>query len=285
MDLRSRMFPYPILREQCIDYNISSLDANLDWCTFGNEIEFNINVIVNNEEIKKMIENRILSYVIQLECAPTSFRELYKGVEEGFNIRVPFSKLCDKVEVSCFIVAENKIRNFIVKDFNDDYEGMGFELEKGSLVGIGSVWNIDINKDKDELGKLPSIFSVVMKKDLERDFEINLNQDKIKILLAEENFIYYKRISKSRKNEALIHSLIVLPALIYVFDELISSNGEGFEYRWKIGLGKSLAKYKIDIDDIEKLKCEGSVRLAQLILEMPMKRAFENLSFNEEDGE
>lgn len=285
MDSRSRMFPYPILREQCIDYNNSIIKSNLLYDSIGNNIELKVEFIVNNDEIKKMIEEKVLSYALHIECGTTSFRKLYCNFNEVFNIEIPYSKLCNKVEVSCFIVANSNLSEFKIMDFNKDYEGLSFNLDKGSIIAIGNVWSLDINKDKDELGKLPSIFSVVMKKDLDRDFEININQDKIKILLSEENFINYKRLSKNKKNEPLIHSLIVLPALINVFNELILSEGEGYDHRWKIGLEKSLEKYKIDINNIERLKSEGAVRLSQLILEMPLKRTFENIIVNEGEDE
>ena len=123
-----------------------------------------------------------------------------------------------------------------------------------------------------------------MKKGKEKNFSIDCNGDKIKILLNEEDYKNYKKISNVRKYQGIFHSMIAMPALIFVF-ECLKENIEEFEdYRWFISLSKSLARYKIELN--KEILGKESVELAQMVLDMPLNRALENLSIDEcEEGE
>lgn len=286
MDLKNRLFPYPVLGEYYDDYKDSIFHDDLSYEMNGNKLSFKVSLETNNEEVIQLIEEDKLVYVIHIECAQTSYRKLIVSKGNYVCFDIEDSKVTEKLDISTFIIVNKNISNYKNKDFNEDYIGTNFDLKRGSIVGVGSQWNIQVDKSKDELGKLPSIFSILMSKDNDREFSINLSDDKIKILLSEKDYFNYKKIANNRQFEGVFHSMIVLPSLIYVFEELSKGDISEYEdYRWFKGLSKSLARYSIVLNE-EIIKKEGSVKLAQKVLDMPLERALESLSIERfEEGE
>ena len=216
-----------------------------------------------------------------MECPETSYRNAFKSKNTDIEFEIEDNKISGKAEVSVLLVCNKEMYNYTNYDFNEDYEGVFFTFEKGNIIGIGGQVKADIDKNKEELGKIPSILSIIMKKGNDKDFNISLDGDKIKILLNEEDYGNYLKIANIRKFQGIFHSMIAMPALIYVFDEMKSGGIDGFEdYRWFTSLKKSLERYKVTLND-ETLKLSQSVKLAQMILDMPLKRALNSLSIDE----
>lgn len=284
MDLRNRLFPYPVIGEGFDDYKKSTFISDVKVDTYGNKIRVTANFTLDNEAICQFMQNDYFVYAIHIECPETSFRNVYMTREERIDIEVDESKISGKIEIASLLICNKDIYNYTNYDLNDDYEGAFFTFEKGNIIGIGGQVKANIDKEKEELGKLPSIISIIMKKGNEKNFSIDCNGDKIKILLNEKDYQNYKKISTVKRYQGIFHSMIAMPALIYVFD-IMRGHIEDFEdYRWFRGLSKSLVRYKINLNE-ESLEKE-SVELAQMVLDMPLNRALENLSIDEcEEGE
>ena len=88
MDLRNKLFPYPILGEGYDDYRNSYLKDNVERDTLGNKIILNINIETNNEEIKKLIEDDYCSYACHLECPATSYRKVIRSKENHIELKI-----------------------------------------------------------------------------------------------------------------------------------------------------------------------------------------------------
>lgn len=285
MDLRNRLFPYPIIGEGFDDYKISTFTSNIIIDTYGNKIRVTADFNLNNDYILNLIKNDYLIYAIHIECSETSFRNVYLSKVDSITVEIEDSKISGKVEIASLLVCNKNIYNYTNYDFNEDYEGVFFTFEKGNIIGIGGEVKANIDKTKEELGKLPSIISIIMKKSSEKYFNINCDGDKIKIILNEEDYEKYRNISNVGKFQGIFHSMIAMPALIYVFD-LMKDGIEDYEnYRWFRSLRKSLERYKIVLNE-ETLSSNDSVKLAQMILDMPLNRAFNALVTDEyEEGE
>lgn len=279
MKLKHRLFPYPVIGENYNDYKTSIFTGNLKYNPAGNKLSIDVFLKTNNTEIIKSINEDKLIYAVHVECDQTSYRKVIMAKSNDISFSIEDSKVTGKIIISTFIIVNKDIRNFQNNDFDDDYYGVSFNFKRGNIIGIGSQWVIETNKSKDELGKLPSIFSILVDKNNKGEFTVNLlNANKIEILLSEKDYINYKKIAKIRQLEGVFHSMIVLPVLISVFDQMsIGGTSELEEYRWFKALKKSLKRYNIILND-ETIKNEGSIKLAQKILDMPLERALENLS-------
>ena len=285
MDLRNRLFPYPIIGEGFDDYKKSTFTSNIKVDTYGNKIRVTAEFNLNNESILKLIQEDSLIYAVHVECSETSFRNVYLSKKDSIDIEIEDSKISGKVEIAVLLVCNKDIYNYTNYDFNEDYEGVFFTFERGNIIGIGGEAKVNIDKNKEELGKLPSIVSIIMKKGNEKNFNIDCTGEKIKILLNEEDYNKYKKISNVKKFQGIFHSMIVMPALIYVFDSMKGDIESYEDYRWFLSIKKSLLRYKIELNE-ETLNNKSSVELAQMILDMPLNRAFNTLATDEdEEGE
>ena len=109
--------------------------------------------------------------------------------------------------------------------------------------------------------------------------KIEIHDDKIRILLSKDSYSKYVSIGKSDLHLPIIHSMIIVPALIFVFDELKSDTNilENYGgYRWFYTIKKRLSMEGIELDE-RGIKSIESFYLAQKILDIPINDAINNL--------
>lgn len=107
-----------------------------------------------------------------------------------------------------------------------------------------------VDKDKEENYKSSSIISVVKKLDLDDYMDVDLDNDnKIRIQLGDEMYQYFVQLQGQDKLP-VIHSMIVLPVLVYVIDQIKDySLRETYEdYYWYRCIAKQLEILNIGID-------------------------------------
>lgn len=115
MDIRHKLFPYPVLSELSDDYTNSSLDSVVNVAKEGYDIIFSFMSSTNNQELAQMIAENKAQYVFHIECSQTSYRAIVSSLVEEFKVRIPEGKLNGKVNVCHFIIAKQDISNFTNK--------------------------------------------------------------------------------------------------------------------------------------------------------------------------
>lgn len=136
-----------------------------------------------------------------------------------------------------------------------------------------------VDKDKEENYKSSSIISVVKKLDLDDYMDVDLDNDnKIRIQLGDEMYQYFAQLQGQDKLP-VIHSMIVLPVLVYVIDQIKDySLRETYEdYYWYRCIAKQLEILNIGIDS-QFFESKSSVYIAQELLKAPIKNALYNLT-------
>ena len=139
-----------------------------------------------------------------------------------------------------------------------------------------------MDKDKEDDAKASSILSVVKKLDLEDYMDVDLDNDnKIKIQLGDE---MYQRFVQLQGQDKLpvVHSMIVLPTLVFVIDQLKDSEARNTyqDYYWYRCIAKMLENLHIGIDSIAFAN-KTSLAIAQELLKLPLKNALINLTTEE----
>ena len=81
MDIRRRLYPYPVLSNTTDDYINSSFNMDLQPYKGLREICLSISLQLDNEEIRQLIVNGKAEYVIHIECPYTSYRTVIKTDE------------------------------------------------------------------------------------------------------------------------------------------------------------------------------------------------------------
>lgn len=142
----------------------------------------------------------------------------------------------EKVDVSMFAYAK---KDFIMNsdEFDDDYKGMTFEIEKYDIIGVNDGFNIYFRHDysKDNLSR--SIFSIVPNENMESGaYSVDYNTgNKIVISLSKEDYQNFELINRAQIYKEIAFNMILIPALI----EGLSLCKKGMDYASK------------DLDDIE----------------------------------
>ena len=264
MDIRHRLYPYPVLSETTDDYINSNFNMELQVSQGIREICFTISLKLTNNEIQQMIYNGLAEYVIHIECPYTAYRTVIKTDETEITKNIPEHKLNGKVAVCAFIVAKQDIPQYYNSCFNEDYEKLTFNLHRGNIVAIGGQTNITVTKEIEELSKIPSIFTICKcAADTDDSMKIEISGEKIAITLCNRSFGNYKMLSAMPSMLPVLHSMLIVPK----YEDL----------RWFKSVSRTLKKNNMSLDQ-ETLENIPSFELAQKSLDLPIDRALEALT-------
>ena len=100
------------------------------------------------------------------------------------------------------------------------FQDITFNLFTGSILAYQNLSSLDVTKDYEEFTNTGSIFAVY--KRITEDncpAEINLESNKIRIGLGTKDYDVYAVYSGKTELQSLFHSMLILPALVYVFEE------------------------------------------------------------------
>lgn len=273
------MYPYPILTSFNDDYKDSYFDVEYHLKEIGMESKKIIaNFILKNDKIEQFIKEDKARIILHLECPITSYRTIIECPREGKEVSffVNNKLMKDSLELTSLIVANKEISRYENDSINKDIYGKSYQinnLEKGSLLGASITQIIKLTSDKDDFERISSIINVGIYKD---DYmSVDTDQDIILVKLPEKLYKQYNKFSDGKLSD-IIMSATILPSLIYVLDIMGSEEHQiDSELIWFKVIRDKLLTKNIEIEDINK--GYPSYTLAQMILENPLERAFENL--------
>ena len=206
--------------------------------------------------------------------------------EEVFQIHQ--SKLNGAVQISTVIVANEDLIGYKNSDFSADYKGFSFNIKRGCLLAIGACVEIELNKQKDELENTSSIFSIVPNLDPNEtiiNVDISSTKPKIVIRIPVKGCNINNNLSTNLELQSIMHSMIIIPALVQVFDELKASRFELYNFsdcRWFKALTKACKNLKVELNE-QSLENLDSYRTAQLFMDSPTMKALTYLAGGSDD--
>lgn len=292
MNITKRLYTYPVLSEERDDYIDSIFDAEVQYRMNGiNNILFDFDIKMDNEELKSMMLAGEIEYVIHIECVNTSFRTTIHSIANNINKEIPIGRINGRVEIVILIVTKKDIDNFVNSKWEDDYKDLVFELAKGSIIAYKNMPSIDVIKNFEEFGNASSIFKIYKRLTNEpKPMEVDLYTQQIGLGLGEQEYEIYSRFCNKDEFQPILNSMLVFPALVYVFEELKQENGvENYSnMNWYISLSKAYEKRGVNLVDELIYSDKTSIQLAQEAMELPLNIAFEKLTDlfeNEEEEE
>lgn len=176
------------------------------------------------------------------------------------------------------IVAKRRIEKFSSDSLNEDYEDEDINFEKGSILGYRNLPRIYIYKDYEELAGNESIFSVI-KVGLPDDDEVkpltfDISDHRIKILVDPKTYSSYINF---QQKSSIAMSMLVLPAVMYMIDELRQSYDTFSDRKWFIKIKQFYKSQGKDLRD-DVIFCDRNiVEIAQEMLKSPIGRAYREL--------
>ncbi len=273
MQLRSKYYTYPVIVEGGDFYINSSFITDVEKEMAGYDVKFILTAELNNPQLEELLRNNQVLIVHHIECPQTCMRICIKTKERRVEKIISESDVNGVVQICTFLVANDDIPKYTNDLFSQDYRGFKFNIERGCVLAIGNQINFRINKLRDDLANTSSIFSVMPNLDeTVKHMHIDLTGDKIAIVLPEDAFSIYKNMSSLLDIQKAMHSMIIVPALMYVFSELKLSKNQLYVYenqRWYRNLSKSCEKigFPINEDTVDNLDI---ITLAQNLLDNPL---------------
>lgn len=274
MDIRYKLYPHPVLISDTDDYVKSTFRFKANVEKGICELKFSFTMELENDELNALIKEGTAEFLVHIECPQTCYRDVAKSDGMTFTKRIQEKDLNGKVSLCAFIVAKKDIASYSNSDFNPDYEGVMFAIDRGSILAIGGQYDMNIVKDTEELAKIPSIFTICKyAADTDESMKIDIDGDKIAIALSDSSFQNYKILINMPGLLPVFHAMIIVPALIYVFETMRREGTEEYENkRWYAAIRKTLAKYEIVLDN-DMLNDISSYELSQKLLDLPIDRA------------
>ena len=161
-------------------------------------------------------------------------------------------------------------------------------MSKGSILAYKNIPAIDIVKNYEEFNSAGSIFKVYKRLITEpKPMEVDLSTAQIGIGLGLQEYEIYSRFCDKEEFQPILNSMMVFPALVYVFEELKQENGiDNYAGRnWYISLSKAYEKRGVNLEDELLNSDKTSVQLAQEAMELPLNAALRKFADLFENGE
>lgn len=288
MLIRHKYYPYPVVAKDSESYVDSEFFTDVTSIYEGYNVKFVLMANINNDGINELIKSGKAAFAFHFECPQTCFRKVIMTDDNQKEVLIHQKDLSGIVQICSVIVAVEDIKNYKNDKFSSDYKGIPFNISKGCVLAIGSQFSFDIQKDKDELESADSIFTIVpIKDDSAIALEIETSdRKKIVIRIPQLTYNRYKRMSNNLVLQPLMHSMIIIPALVEVFDELKYAGDNLYlyeDYRWFKSLNNTYKKLFGKSLDKEELSTLNSFKTAQLIMDSPIVKALDNLVVTEDE--
>lgn len=279
MEIKYKLYPYPVLSVHSNDYKQGVFDATVNIVRDGYDLCIDFSANLTSGSLLECIKNGSAKYVYHLECAQTGFRTVVQTNKTAESYTLLNKSVNGKLQICPFIVAVNDLAAYTSSDFHDDYQGISFEIEAGCVMAVGKMVTVDISKDIDDLANTPSIFNITKNPDTScKQMLVDMSQRKIIIKLPLSDFYSYKALSTTPLAQPILNSLTVVPALVYVLEELralpVDERSENSDTLWYKVLSKVLlTQFNCDIES-EEFNNENFLVLAQKLINNPVSEAF-----------
>lgn len=286
MDIKYKLYPHPVLISETDDYMNSTFTFNALVKKGIREICFSFDMDLKNDGMNAMIKEGSAEFLVHIECPKTCYRVIVKSDEVTFEKKIPEKQLNGKVSICAFVVAKKDLTSFTDKDLSPDYGGASFSVDKGSILAIGGQYDLNVINDTETLTKVSSIFTICKyAADTDESMKIDIEGEKIVIALSDKSFQDYRILTNMPGFLPVFHAMVIVPALIYVFETLYREGTEEYEsHRWYVAIKKALERYEIILDK-NTLEDITSYELAQRLMDLPIGRALNAITMIDDSEE
>ena len=287
MQLRSKCYTYPVITENADFYDNSSFVSDVEHVLDGFNIKLTLKAELHNPKLEEMLCRNEVLYAHHIECIETCYRRVILTDESTKEFIVRDGEVRGLVQICSFLVANRDIKKYSNSRFSSDFRGFKFDIERGCILAVGSQINLRVNKIRDDLSNTSSIFSIIPNKnETVTNVQVDINSNKIIISVPQETFSIYSNMSASMDVQPLMHSMLIIPSLIYALTEVKESRDHLYDfedYRWYRSLRKAAEKMNVVFDE-NSLENMDPFDLAQKLMDSPIPKAVQYLrSDNDED--
>ena len=283
MEIKYKLYPYPVLSGYSDDYKSGQFDVSIDISRDGYDLKISFQATLTCQSLLDLIQNEKAKYVYHLECSQTGFRTVIQTSKVTETYILSSKQVNGKLQICPFAAAIQDITGYSSADFHNDYSGISFDIEAGCVLAVGKMVTVDISKDIDDLANTPSIFSITRNADAAcKQMLVDYSGRKILIKLPLDDYYSYKQLGNMPQAQSILNSLTVIPALTYVLEELraqsVDERSENSDTLWYRTLSKALlTQFDCDIES-ENYNSQNFMELAQKLINNPISDAFKMLT-------
>lgn len=283
MDIKYKLYPYPVLAEFNDNYVNASFSVEASLERDGFDVQIHVKAQLTDEMLRDFISDGTAIIVYHLECAQTGFRRIVQTDKYEEIIPIKSASLAGELHFCPFVLAKEDIINYHNPNFHSDYSKPIPKISAGCPLAIGRQKNWPITKNMVDLLKTSSPFRIMKNVDISYSHMVieYESEPRIKIKLSANDYSMYKNMAKDARLHDILVSAVVVPALLYVLgqlqkcgaDEMNSNYGD---LQWFMAIRETLKNnFHVDICNI---KDENVFELSQRLLKTPINSAFENLA-------
>jgi len=266
MKLSSRSYPHPVVGN-ADDVPRAAFQAAYEYASDRQFYFITVTVACSSDSLTKLIEKGAASYVVHVECGNTLYREAFDFSESSKRVDIPASKLNGTVEINCFIRATKPLDNYRVDGAHEDYGGTTFEVRAGDILAVAEGQTFDA-EPQDTLRRIGSIMVIEESpRPDDHPMEVEYSTDKIHIRLCKSDFARYRQLKSIPVLASHLTTTIVLPVLTEALHLIAHGESEFEDLKWYRNLTGRLEE--LGLKDEEDL-----LRASQILLDMPIRRAF-----------
>lgn len=252
----NRSYPHPVLG---ISNDVNGkIEVELRVSSTGKEIEITPTFKIIDDVLENLIGLNKALFVSHLYCRGTMYREVFCTSKTIVDpIKIDSYKLNGEVEVDFFICANQTINDYTNNNFNSDYKGYSFSVEKGDILAYAGKSTFYANKSPEELKSISALMNISTTTKSDHPMFNEYEGEKITIMMCQEDYEGYQTIKATNIWINILLSMIVLPMLTEALHFVSSEEAKDFaDKRWYKVLTEIKTKAKKRMELMSKLHKE-----------------------------
>ena len=225
MEIKNRLFPYPVLCAENDDYIDCSFNVKTNMTEEVADLVLTFEVdLVNNDELSLLIRDGYAEVIVHIECSSTAYRTVVGITGNKRAFRLPKARVNNEVYLVGMIVAKKDIKGFTSVNLNEDYGSEPIDFQKGSILAYRNLPKYLITKNYEELAGDNTFFTIIKRTSLEGAEQLpvtyELSAPKIQIIVDEKTYDEYIKYHNNPLMEPITNTLLVMPAIAYMVESL-----------------------------------------------------------------
>ncbi len=254
-------YPYPVIRSYVEDYRTTIFKGDLAVNLLPDHYLVRPAFEINNAGIVAMIESGMLTYAIEIQSPATWYRKLFP-VKENKTIRLDPTWIHERVELIPCIIATTKITGFSNDDFEEEYEGIAYEINAGDVIAIGEAKSFDALY-QDDIIKNGTSPVTISRSDDAKEISCDYSSRLIEITLPAEAHERYLECGLKPEKYSAMNAILSVPALV----EAISIIAHDVEYPNDASTFESNAWYKTIVVNLKRAAENNEAKYRALLKE------------------
>lgn len=259
-------YPYPILLENTVDYKTSIIKVRYLYQGLKNGHNIKIECQINNDEIKKLIQERKVCYAVQIESPNAMYRNMFEFYDKDeINITLKNEDVIDYIDIGLALLVKEDIEDYYNEDFVDAYKGIKMKISKNEVLAVcQSVRKIIILNDE-ILKEVHSIFNLQKDSNIS-NITYDPNYDRILIKVPEDIGNYYLNSKGNKEKIIVLNSIIFMPILTSVVNDMRDGEEEFANRLWFKTLVNKINEIVKEENITREEAYNNSYETAQLLL-------------------